>query len=46
MQTFASISINFILMLRKYNYPYEYMDDWKKLNESLLPKTEKVRLYS
>ena len=27
-------------MLRKGVYPYEYMDDWKKLNEALLPENE------
>ena len=29
-------------MLRKGAYPYEYMDDWEKLNETLLPKKENV----
>ena len=24
---------NFILLLQKRVYPFEYMDDWKKLNE-------------
>ena len=28
----------FILLLRKGVYPYEYMDDWKKFNETLLPE--------
>ena len=27
-------------MLREGLYPYEYMDDWEKFNETLLPKTE------
>ena len=27
-------------MLQKGVYPYEYMDDWKKLNEVLLPENE------
>ena len=27
----------FILLLWKGVYPYEYMDDWKKFNETLLP---------
>ena len=30
----------FILLLRKGVYPYEYMDDWEKFNETLLPKKE------
>ena len=30
----------FILLLRKGAYPYEYMDDWKKLNETSLPEKE------
>ena len=30
----------FILMLRKGVYPYEYMDDWKKLNKTSLPEKE------
>ena len=33
---------NFILLLRKGAYPYEYMDDWKKSNETTLPKKEKL----
>ena len=28
----------FILLLRKGVYPYEYMDDWEKFNETLLPE--------
>ena len=27
-------------MLRKGVYPYEYMDDWEKFNETLLPEKE------
>ena len=27
-------------MLRKGVYPYEYMDDWKKFNETTLPEKE------
>ena len=27
----------FILFLRKGVYPYEYMNDWEKFNETLLP---------
>ena len=30
----------FILLLQKGVYPYEYMDDWEKFNETLLPKKE------
>ena len=26
-----------ILLLRKNVYPYEYMDDWEKINETSLP---------
>ena len=28
------------MLLRKGVYPYEYMDDWEKLNESTLPEKE------
>ena len=28
----------FILLLRKCVYPYEYMDDWEKFNETTLPE--------
>ena len=31
-------SITFLLLLRKVIYPYEYMDDWKKFNETTLPE--------
>ena len=30
----------FILLLRKVVYFYEYMDDWEKFNETLLPEKE------
>ena len=30
----------FILLLRKGVYPYEYMDNWKRFNEILLPNKE------
>ena len=33
-------NIRFILLLRKGVYPYQYMDDWEKLNETLLPEKE------
>ena len=28
------------MLLRKGVYPYEYMDDWEKINETLLPEKE------
>ena len=34
----------FILSLRKGVYPYEYMDNWEKFNETSLP--EKEHFYS
>ena len=35
---FSNHNINkFILLLRKGVYPYEYMDDWEKFNETSLP---------
>ena len=27
----------FILLIRKGVYPYEYMDNWERFNETLLP---------
>ena len=30
----------FILLLRKVVYPYEYMDQWGKFNETTLPEKE------
>ena len=33
-------SNKFILLLRKGVYPYEYMDDWEKFNETSLPEKE------
>ena len=30
----------FILLLQESVYPYEYMNDWKKFNEGLLPEKE------
>ena len=32
----------FILLLRKAVYPYEYMDDWEKFNETTLPEKEQI----
>ena len=37
-------STQFILLLRKGVYPYEYMDDWEKFNETTL--LEKEDFYS
>ena len=38
---FSNNDINkFILLLRKGVYPYEYMDDWEKFNETTLPGKE------
>ena len=34
----------FVLVLRKSVYPYDYMDDWEKFNETPLP--EKDEFYS
>ena len=42
---FSNNDINkYILLLRKGVYPYEYIDDWKKFNETSLP--EKEEFYS
>ena len=42
---FLNNDINkFILLLRKFVYRYDYMDDWKKFNEAKL--LEKERFYS
>ena len=38
---FSSSDISkFILLLRKGVYPYEYMDEWQKLNKTSLPQKE------
>ena len=38
---FSNNDINkFILLLRKCVYPYEYMDEWEKFNETSLPEKE------
>ena len=37
--TFSDNDITkFLLLLRKVVYPYEYMDDWEKFNETTLPE--------
>ena len=42
---FSNNDINeFILLFRKVVYPYEYIDDWEKFNETTLP--EKEEFYS
>ena len=42
---FSNHDINkFILLLRKGAYPYEYMVDWEKFDETTLP--EKEEFYS
>ena len=33
-------SNKFILLLREVVYPYEYMDDWEKFNETTLPEKQ------
>ena len=35
----------FILLLRKGVYPYEFMDDWEKFNETSLPEKEDFYCY-
>ena len=35
----------FILLLRKAAYPYKYMDDWEKFNETSLPQREDFYSY-
>ena len=32
--------------MRKGVYPYEYMDDWEKFNETSLPEEKKKDFYS
>ena len=37
--SFCNNDLNkFVLLLRKGVYPYEYMDSWKKFNETSLPR--------
>ena len=41
MYSFCNNDLNkFILLLRKGVYPYEYMDNWKRFNETSLPSKE------
>ena len=43
---FSNHDINkFILLLRKGVYPYEYMDDWEKFDETSLPQKEDFYSY-
>ena len=35
-----AILINFFLLLGKGVYPYEYMDNWKKFDETSIPPKE------
>ena len=42
--SFLMISFNFIFLLRKSVYTYEFMDDWDKFDKILLP--EKEEFYS
>ena len=38
---FCNKNLNkFILLLRKGVYPYKYMDNWERFNETLLPSKE------
>ena len=36
--------INFILLLRKVLYLYDYMDDWEKIDKALLLRKEDISL--
>ena len=36
----------FVLLFRKGVYPYEYVHDWKKFNQTLLLKKKKKDFYS
>ena len=36
----------FILLLRRSVYPFEYMDDWEKLNETSLPEKKKEKIFT
>ena len=41
MYEFCNKNLNkFVLLLRKGVYPYEYMDNWERFNETSLPKKE------
>ena len=40
---FCHCDINkFTFMMKKGIYPYEYMEDWKKVSETLLSRKEKI----
>ena len=40
---FSNNDINkFLYLLRKGVYPYEYMDEWEKFNETSLPEKEEL----
>ena len=34
------VIVSFFLLFKKGFYPYKYMDDWEKSNETTLPKKE------
>ena len=33
-------SNNFVVLFQKVVYPYEYMDDWEKINKTSVPKKQ------
>ena len=39
-EQFFNTNNQFILLLRKGDYPYDYIDDWKKFNETSFPEKE------
>ena len=38
-------SLSLFMLLQKRVYPYEYMDDWEKFNETSLPEKEDFYIY-